>query len=124
MSVGVTKHWNILLKPLDTTLVFQSAVELNVKSILPLIPTDKEVTDGCRLQTAKYKVEAIVTRLERFQLNSVPPARPQATAKRNPEVAPTLPRVRQTTTRGSRPGMFLPRAKVSGEGKFFHTHPE
>ncbi|XP_045897077.1 crescerin-like protein che-12 isoform X1 [Micropterus dolomieu] len=78
---------------------------------------DKEVTDGCRLQTAKYKVEAIVTRLERFQLNSVPPARPQATAKRNPEVAPTLPRVRQTTTRGSRPGMFLPRAKVSGEGK-------
>ncbi|XP_044077544.1 uncharacterized protein LOC122887917 [Siniperca chuatsi] len=82
---------------------------------------DKEVADGCRLQSAKNKVEAIVERLERFQLHSVPSPRPPVAAKRTPVVtplAPTPPTVPQTKRRGSRPGKILRPAKaVSGAGK-------
>lgn len=97
-------------------------------TILLLISTDKEVADGCWLQTAKNKVQAIVETLECFQLSSIPSPRPPAAAKRTPVVAPlapTPPAVPQPKKRVSRPGACLRPAKaVSEAGEFFYTHPE
>lgn len=96
--------------------------------ISPLLSTDKVVANGCRLQSAKREVEAIVERPERSQLDSVPSPRPPATAKSTPTVAPlapTPPTVLQMKKKGTRPGTFLrPGKAVSGAGKFFYTHLE
>ncbi|XP_070773770.1 crescerin-like protein che-12 [Enoplosus armatus] len=82
---------------------------------------DKMVADGCRLQTAKNKVEAIVERLERFRLDFVHSPQPPAAIKMTPAVrplAPTPPTVFQTNSPGFRQGMFLcPEKADSGAGK-------
>lgn len=94
---------------------------------MSLISTDKEVADGCKLQSAKNKVQAIVEKLECFQLSSVPSPRPPVAAKRTPAVAPlapTPPTVPQPKRRVSRPAAVLRPAKATREaGKFFYTHP-
>ncbi|XP_049436911.1 uncharacterized protein LOC125891578 [Epinephelus fuscoguttatus] len=82
---------------------------------------EKEVADGCRLQSAKGKVEAFVERLKCLQLASIPSPRPPAAPKTTPAatpLAPTPPRVPQARKRGTRPGVALRPAKaVSVAGK-------
>nr|XP_033471266.1 crescerin-like protein che-12 [Epinephelus lanceolatus] len=82
---------------------------------------EKEVADGCRLQSAKGKVEAFVERLKCLQLASIPSPRPPAAPKTTPAVtplAPTPPRVPQAQKQGTRPGVALRPAKaVSVAGK-------
>ncbi|XP_078026541.1 uncharacterized protein LOC117258111 [Epinephelus lanceolatus] len=106
---------------------------------------EKEVADGCRLQSAKGKVKAFVERLKCLQLASIPSPRPPAAPKTTPAaapkrvpapptmtrpapaptatpvetpLAPTPPRVPQARKRGTRPGVALCPAKaVSVAGK-------
>nr|XP_033503004.1 uncharacterized protein LOC117269794 [Epinephelus lanceolatus] len=82
---------------------------------------EKEVADGCRLQSAKGKVEAFVERLKSLQLASIPSPRPPAAPTMTPAatlLAPTPPRVPQAKKRGTRPGVALRPAKaVSVAGK-------
>ncbi|KAL7370614.1 hypothetical protein ABVT39_005831 [Epinephelus coioides] len=100
---------------------------------------EKEVADGCRLQSAKGKVEAFVARLKCFQLASIPSPRPPAAPKTTPAaapkrvpappamtrpapaptatpveapLAPTPPRVPQAQKQGTRPGVALRPAKA------------
>ncbi|XP_070700144.1 uncharacterized protein [Pempheris klunzingeri] len=72
---------------------------------------DKEVVAGCKLQSARNKVNAIVQSLEHLQLNSVPSPRPPEAPRRTPAVAPPLaptpPTCPQTKKRGAHPGRFL-----------------
>ncbi|KAL7389512.1 hypothetical protein ABVT39_005534 [Epinephelus coioides] len=106
---------------------------------------EKEVANGCRLQSAKGKVEAFVERLKSLQLASIPSPRPPAAPTMTPAaapkripapptmtrpapaptatpvetpLAPTPPRVPQAKKRGTRPGVALRPAKaVSVAGK-------
>ncbi|KAL7395935.1 hypothetical protein ABVT39_025750 [Epinephelus coioides] len=60
---------------------------------------EKEVADGCRLQSAKGKVEAFVERLKCLQLASIPSPRPPAAPKTTPAAAPKRVPAPPTMTR-------------------------
>ncbi|KAI3373623.1 hypothetical protein L3Q82_022214 [Scortum barcoo] len=81
---------------------------------------DKEVADGCKLQTAKNKVQAFMDKLEHFQLISVPPPKPPAAPKKRPvpaPLAPNPPKVPQPKKNVSRPPASLRPAKAVNEAR-------